>query len=354
VRRRSRWAARSGGAPVLAGRLALGVAAGLVLAACGAGGHRPAGPPLPAHWARFTHLAGVVDLAGPRGDGSFVVAASGRLFVLSQAGELRPFARGRGGYATATGPEPYIALASEPVAGTRCPYGSGTVFALQPGAHPGIIAIGTDGRARRFASLPAGDSPTGIAFDSTGRFGHRLLVTARSHPSGVLLAIGCTGGIATIAAPAPVVEGGIAVAPLSFGRYGGDLVAANESTGRLYAFGPGGGVATLAVSGLPHGGDIGVESAGFVPPGFGAGDAAYLADRYSRGNRHPGTNSILRLPGAELARAGVRAGDLLAATEGGARTIVVRCAGSCTVRYIASGPAITHAEGHIVFTGPAG
>ena len=30
---------------------------------------------------------------------------------------------------------------------------------------------------------------------------------------------------------------------------------------------------TLVVSGLPHGGDIGVESAGFVPPGFGVGGA---------------------------------------------------------------------------------
>jgi hypothetical protein len=94
-----------------------------------------------------------------------------------------------------------------------------------------------------------------------------------------------------------------------------------------------------------------VESTGFVPPGFGAGDAAYLAGRYSKGNRHPGTNSILRLPGAEPATAGVRAGDLLAATEASARTIVLRCGHSCTVRYIAIGPDITHAEGHIAFTG---
>jgi hypothetical protein len=60
-------------------------------------------------------------------------------------------------------------------------------------------------------------------------------------------------------------------------------------------------VVTLVVSGLPHGGDIGVESAGFVPPGFSADDAAYLAS-------------------------------------------------SCTARYIAAGLAIIHAEGHIAFT----
>ena len=67
---------------------------------------------------------------------------------------------------------------------------------------------------------------------------------------------------------------------------------------------------------LPHGGDIGLESAGFVPRGFGVGDAAYLADRFSKGNRHPGTDSILRLPGQELANAGVLPGDLLVGDRG--------------------------------------
>lgn len=93
-----------------------------------------------------------------------------------------------------------------------------------------------------------------------------------------------------------------------------------------------------------------MESTGFVPPGFSAGDSAYLADRFSRGNKHPGTDSILRLPGPELIKAGVKPGDLLVATEGGARTIDVRCAASCAVRYIATGLAISHAEGHIVFS----
>jgi hypothetical protein len=98
------------------------------------------------------------------------------------------------------------------------------------------------------------------------------------------------------------------------------------------------------------GGDIGVESAGFLPPRFGADDAAYLADRYSKGNKHPGTNSILRLPGSQLLKAGARPGDLLVATEASAHTIVVHCANTCSVRYIAAGPAISHAEGHVVFT----
>ena len=200
-------------------------------------------------------------------------------------------------------------------------------------------------------SLPAGAAPNGITFDSTGRFGHRLLVTAGEHGATTVLAIDCTGRVAVIISHAPAMEGGMAVAPASFGRYGGDLIAPNETSGRVFAVAPDGTVATLAVSGLPHGSDIGVESAGFVPAEFGAGDAAYMADRYTSGNRHPGTNSILRLPGSELIKAGVRPGDLLVATEGGARTIAVRCARSCTVRYIAAGPAVSHGEGHIVFTG---
>jgi hypothetical protein len=329
--------------------LALGLA--LVACACGAGPAQQAAPP--GRWIRFRHVPGVVDIAGPRGDGSFAVAAAGRLFLWSPAGGLRPLARGPGGYATATGPEPYITIAGNGrVAGTGCSFHAGAIFALQPRGRPGIIAIGATGRARRFASLPGTLTPTGITFDATGRFGHRLLVTARGHAGTAVLAIDCAGRVRAITAHSPAMEGGIAVAPASFGRYGGDLVAAGETSGRIFAVAPDGTVVTLAASGVPRGGDIGVESTGFVPPGFGARDAAYLADRYSRGNRHPGTNSILRLPGTELVKAGVRAGDLLAATEASARTIVVHCGRSCTVRYIAIGPDITHAEGHIAFTGP--
>jgi hypothetical protein len=295
----------------------------------------------------------VVDIAGPPGNGPFAVAAAGRLFFWSPVGVLRPFARGPGGYATATGPEPYLTIAgNDRVAGTGCSFRGGTIFALQPRGRPGIISIGAGGRARRLASLPGKLTPTGITFDATGHFGHALLVTARGHAGTAVLAVDCTGRVRAITVHAPAMEGGITVAPASFGRYGGDLVAPGETSGRLFAVAPDGVVVTLAASGLPAGGDIGVESTGFVPPGFGARDAAYLADRYSAGNKHPGTNSILRLPGAELVKAGVRAGDLLAATEASARTILVHCGRNCTVRYIAIGPNISHSEGHIAFTGP--
>lgn len=328
---------------------------GLALAACSSAGSTASGPGRQvapaAHWVRFRHLPGVVDLTGPASDGSFTVAAAGRLLVLSRAGTLRPFAQGPGGYRTAIGPEPYLTRpAVGQVAGTQCAFPSGAIFAIQPSKPPGVIMINASGQARRFVSVAGALTPNGITADTTGRFGHALLVTARNATGTTTLAINCTGGVRTITAHAPHMEGGMSVAPAAFGRYGGDLIAPDESTGRVYAIAPDGTVHTLVQSGLPHGGDIGVESTGFVPPGFGPGGSAYLADRFSRGNKHPGTNSILRLPGTELIKAGVRPGDLLVATEGSARTIDVRCAAACTVRYIAIGLAISHAEGHIVFS----
>ena len=325
--------------------LALGVAA-VTVAGCGGSPGR-VGPPPPAAWVVFRHLPGVVDLAGPRSDGSFLVAAAGRLLVLGRDGTLSPFARGAGGYLTATGTEPYLVLtSSDQVRGTRCSFGNDTAFAIEPGARPGVIMISGQGQARRFASLPPGRSLSGIAFDATGRFGHRLLVAAGSGGRTTVFGIGCDGRVSTVAAGAPAMEGGMVVAPARFGSFGGDLIAPDEASGRVYAVDPSGKVVTMVRSGLPVGGDIGVESAGFVPP---RASGVYLADRFSAGNRHPGDNAILQLSAAELARAGIRAGDLLVATEGGARTIDVRCAATCTVRYVAAGPAIAHAEGHIVF-----
>ena len=149
----------------------------------------------------FRHLPGVVDLAGPRADGSFLVAAAGRLFVLGRDGALRPFARGAGGYQTAMGTEPYLTLAgSYPDRGNHCSFGTNTAFALEPGSRPGVILISPQGRARRFASLPPGLFPSGIAFDSAGRFGHRLLVTAEYRGRTTVFRIGCDGQASLVAA----------------------------------------------------------------------------------------------------------------------------------------------------------
>ena len=318
------------------------------LTACGASGGDGA---VAARWAPFVHLPGVVDLAGPRSDGSFLVAAAGHLSVLSRTGVLSPFARGPGGYSTPSGTEPYITVTPASLAGDGCAFGEGAAFALEPRGNPGVIMIGPRGQAQRFASLPRDLFPDGIAFDTVGRFQHRLLVTATGHGGTRLFAISCTAGVSVVTARGPSVEGGIAVAPASFGRFGGDVIAPSETSGRLYAFLPDGKTVMAAESGLPAGVDTGIESAGFIPPGFTSAADAYLADRVS-GGAHSGTNHILRLPGQQLARAGARPGDLLVAAEGGAKTILVRCGTSCTVTHIADGPAPAHGEGHIVFAAP--
>jgi hypothetical protein len=266
---------------------------------------------------------------------------------------VQPFARGRAGYLNPGGEEPYLALSSGervPSAGCTFPRQSLYVLRLQKGT--GVTAVDARGEAHSFARLPGRGLENGIAFDSTGRFAHRLLVTATTGSRTAVYAVDCRGSVSTITAGAPKIEGGIAVAPHNFGRFAGDLIAPDENSGRVYAISPNGHTVLVADSGLSRGGDVGVESAGFVPPGFGATSSALVADRRTPGNPHPGDDAVLRIGGSSLIAAEVRPGDLLVATEGGAQTDAITCTGSsCHVRHVADGPAIAHLEGHIVFTG---
>ncbi len=52
---------------------------------------------------------------------------------------------------------------------------------------------------------------------------------------------------------------------------------------------------------------------------------------------------------AHCAARSVEPGDLLVALEGGAATIDVRCAATCTVTTVAQAPTGAHAEGSISF-----
>ena len=271
-----------------------------------------------ARWTPLVHVSKPLDVAGPRGDGSFVVAAAGRLWLL-RSDAITPFATT---YRSPGGEEPYIAL---PAPGHRgCSFGSNTVYALRLAQGHGVVAISPSGSTRTFATLSARGLIDGIAFDETGRFAHRLLVTVEHGATATVVAIDCHGHVATITGRAPKVEGGITVAPASFGRFGGDLIASDENTGRIYAISPGGASALVARSGLPHGGDTGVESEAFLPA-HGRFEAL-LADRLTPGNRHPGDDVVLRVSSAALIAAGARPGDLLDATEGGAKTVAVHCA----------------------------
>ncbi len=282
-----------------------------------------------------------VDLAGPRRDGSLVLAAGDRLWVLEPSGRLQPFApryRSPGG-------EAYIALFLPSGKHVLC-FEAGTVYALQPSGATGVLAVRAGGTPRQLVHISAHGLINGIAFDPTGRFGYRLLVTINSRLKTTVLAIDCHGHVATITTSAPRIEGGIVVAPSGFGRFGGDLIAPDEIGGSIYAITPKGRALLVARSQLPHGQDIGVESEGFVPPG--SGFEMLVSDRLTPGNPHPGDNLILRLGSAALHGAGVRAGDLLVVTEGGGLTDVMRCGRrGCSVHDIAHGPMIAHIEGHV-------
>ena len=310
------------------------------LAGCGSSASRqPAAGD--AHWQPYVHVERVLDLAGPRQDGSLVVAGAGKLFLLQPGGMVAAFAPA---YESPGGEEPYIAMPAQRHRG--CSFGEGTVYAIRLGTpNRGITAISASGAVRPFTSVTTKGLIDGIAFDETGHFNYRLLVTINHGKTTTVDAISCGGTITRITGHAPRVEGGIAVAPASFGRFAGDLIAPDETGGRVFAVTPKGKTELVARSGLPHGGDIGVESEGFVPAGRGA--SALLADRLTPGNRHPGNDVVLRL---SVAQTGARAGDLLVATEGGALTDLVRCGPQrCSVRELAAGPTEAHAEGHIAF-----
>lgn len=298
-------------------------------------------------WQAFKHLAGVFDVGGPLPDGRVVAATSTGLLAVDPTN----------GLATPLGPErdaggeAYIAVAPSlpaPSGGSGCAFTAGDVYQLRLGGSPGVNRIDAQGNAHPFANLASAGSLNGIAFDSTGRFGHRLLVTGAHRGGSTVVALDCAGRSQVVTNQGPTLEGGAAVAPADFGRFRGDLVATDELSGNLLAIKPDGTSAVIAPSGLPTGQDVGVEGVGFVPTGFSAGGEAYFSDRATSNNAHLGTDTLLRLDAGQLSRIGVREGDLLVATEGGARTIGVRCAESCRVYTVGQGSSRAHGEGHVL------
>ncbi len=304
-----------------------------------------------AGWEQWQHLEGVVDVAGPRTDGKLVAVAAGRLLLVSPDGTITPFSRGVDGYVAAgKDDEAYVAMV--PVGGLTvdtagCSFNADDVFVLHLGSPQAVDRVDPAGHSQRFAVVPDVEMLNGIALDTTGRFGHRLLVSG-SHAGGTkVAAIDCKGGVSAIRDMAPQFEGGLAVAPASFGHYAGQLIAPDENSGRIWAIASDGKATEIARPELPTGGDTGVESLGFVPPGFARGGRAYLADRGTADNPFPGTDSILRLSASTIVPAGVAEGDLLVSTEGNGTTVAIHCEASCQVLSVADGPKGGHIEGHI-------
>lgn len=305
-----------------------------------------------APWQPVASVPGIFDLGGPRPDGWLVVAGAGRLYLVDPAGAVTPFAQGPGGYADDKGGEAYLAVSPglHP-AGPGCDFQAGDVYLLRLHAPLGITRVDVQGRKAGFATIPGVQSLNGIAFDTTGFFGHRLLVTGGAGAGKTeVAAVDCNGAVTVLTRTAPVVEGGLAVAPLGFSTFGGELIAPDELSGNIYAI-DAHGLATLVVkSGLPTGGDIGVESVGFLPPGFSRGGTVFYADRATPGNPHPGSDTLLSIAADALTGAGLREGDLLAATEGGATMIGVHCDASCSVLPVVTTATRAHGEGHLAFT----
>jgi len=297
-------------------------------------------------WERWVTLPGVVDVVGPRADGTLVAGAAGRLFTVAPDGTTSPL----GAYSTDPGPESYLAMSPglDVAAGPRCRFEAGDVFALELGSSPpGVVGVTADGRPSRFVDLPQAESLGGIAFDTTGRFGNKLLVAGRRQGRTALFAVDCRGRVTTLTDSAPPIEGGMAVAPQLFGDHGGDLIGVDENSGDVVFIRYDGTSGVLIASGLATGGDVGVESLGFIPTDFiHRGGTAYVADRRSPGAPTEGGDTIWRLGRDALGRVGIDDNDLLVATEGGGRTIIVRCRATCRILPLGQAPG-AHVEGHI-------
>ncbi len=310
----------------------------------------PVGAAGPA-WQPVASISGIFDVGGPRADGWLVVAGAAKLYLVDPAGAVTPFAQGPGGYADDKGGEAYFAVSPglHP-GGPGCDFQAGDLYLLRLHAPLGITRVDVQGRKTAFATIPGVQSLNGIAFDPVGFFGHRLLVTGLASAGKTeVAAVDCSGGVTVLTRTAPVVEGGLAVAPIAFGAYGGQLIAPDEYSGNIYAIDTH-GMSTLVVkSGLPTGGDIGVESIGFVPSGFSGGGTVFYADRATPNNPHPGTDSLLALSAAAVSGAGVKEGDLLAVTEGGATMIDVHCDTTCSVLPVVTTATRAHGEGHLAF-----
>ncbi len=302
-----------------------------------------------AAWKPLAHVTGVVDIGGPRTDGKLVVAGAAKLWLMDLTGALTPFAQGGGGYSDDKGAESYLAVSPGlAVDGAGCSFAPDDVYILRLHSPIGITKVSAGGVKSDFANIALAGL-TGIAFDTTGLFKHRLLVTGVTKGgTRDLVAIDCNAKQFILNGALPVNEGGFAVAPATFGAFAGALIAPDELSGKIYAFGADGTVQTVVDSGLPHGADVGVESLGFVPRGFLRGGTLLFADRATPGGAHPGSDSVLTLSAADLVASAAQEGDLLAATEGGGQLIAVRCATSCQVIPIVAAATKAHGEGHLV------
>src|SRR4029077_20350718 len=83
-------------------------------------------------WEPWRPIKGILDIDGPRSDGSMIVAGSAALYMVGPDGTLTPFARGAGGYHEDPGQEAY--LVNSPgghVAAAACDFAPDETFLLR-------------------------------------------------------------------------------------------------------------------------------------------------------------------------------------------------------------------------------
>jgi hypothetical protein len=109
----------------------------------------------------------------------------------------------------------------------------------------------------------------GLTYDQTGSWSHDLVVTSSSR--GVIWTVNQTGVVTQVAKLGTYIAGP-AVAPWSFAMYGGDLVVAEKSHGRVEAVSPSGTLSTVTnwtkavgVAFQSGGGGCGGQSCSFGP-----------------------------------------------------------------------------------------
>jgi hypothetical protein len=90
------------------------------------------------------------------------------------------------------------------------------------------VRIDRRGHTRRFARLPGGWFLSGIAFDTTGAFGHRLLVTATQGVSGRLPATAHLADRGTPGNPHPGTDSVLALTLTTSLVRRGELLVATE------------------------------------------------------------------------------------------------------------------------------
>jgi len=127
-----------------------------------------------------------------------------------------------------------------------------------------LFAITDQGKTVRYVanfSVPLSERLNmGLAYDQVGEFNHSLIVT--SSAGGKVWLVNSTGGVKLLASLHTYI-GGPAVAPLSFGAFGGDIIIAEKWLGSIVAISPSGTVS--------HVGDWSKANAVTFPSYYGGG-----------------------------------------------------------------------------------